>query len=68
MYPLYCIEMPPIPLKCSTPITKFLSERILNSISVQNPSVKADFWDPVSTSAVISTPSITTKAFIGMTK
>ena len=46
------------PLKMQQP----LSGSILNPYSLQNPSVRADIWDPVSTSAVVSTPTTTTTA------
>ena len=62
MYPRYGIRKPPIPLRHNIPPNKSNSWRILNPISVQNPSVRAESWDPVSTSALVSTPSTTTIA------
>ena len=44
-YALYGVEMPP-PLRHNTPPTKFLSGRILNPISVENPSVRAEILGP----------------------
>ena len=55
MCPLYGIKMPPIPSRCSTVPIKILCVKILNPSYVQNSSVRADIWDPASTSAVIST-------------
>ena len=59
MYHLYGIEMPPVPLRHNIAIIKFLSGRMHNPISVQNPSVRAEIWDPVSTSTIVSTPFTT---------
>ena len=64
MYPLYGIKKPSIPLRHNTPPIKFLSGRILNPISVKNSSVWADICNPVSTSAVISTPCSITIAWL----
>ena len=61
-YPSYGIKIPSVPLRCNTYPTNFLSGRIFNPISVQNPSVRAEIWDPVSTSAIVSTPYTTTLA------
>ena len=62
MYALYRIEMPPIPLSHNIPPIKFLSGGILNPISVQNPTVRAEILDPVSASVIVSNPSTTTIA------
>ena len=46
----------PIPSIYNTSSTIFLSGRIFNPLSVQNPLVRVEICDPVSTRAVISTP------------
>ena len=59
-YPFYGIVTSPIPSRSNTPFIKFLSGRIFNPLSTQNPSLRAEIWGPVSTGAVISIPSTTT--------
>ena len=62
MYPLYGIEMLPSPKDATHLLSNSPSGWILNPISVQNLSVRAEIWDPLSSSAVVSNSSTTTIA------